>query len=358
MHVRLEAEQAQQLEGMPHAFHVGGSAVQGEDGGVQALDAHLHLGAAEAAQQRQAFRRDGVRARFHHQADAAVPCLLVGRLLRGHLFQHGALPRGHGLPRRVLLVQLAHGAVVRQRAVAHLLLRGRHVCGGVFGAVGDAVRPVERAAFLGGAARFVAVPVVQGAEQLVHEPGLVVLRVVAPRAAQHDELNLVGDVAHLDQGVQAGGHLQIRVEPVAFGPLAGRLVCQIAFRHAQVVGAVQAVARTGPRLREHRDGGHAGRGAPRLHAQGLHEPPLQRLVDVPAAPAGRVGLLDVQVVGEEPLLGEGLLAGGPPFVAPADDLRQPVRVERRVGQRVGRGRPSGVGRVRIPLARIGFACAR
>ena len=35
-----------------------------------------------------------------------------------------------------------------ERAVAHLLLRGRHVCGGVFGAVGDAVRPVERAAFL------------------------------------------------------------------------------------------------------------------------------------------------------------------------------------------------------------------
>ena len=95
-----------------------------------------------------------------------------------------------------------------------------------------------------------------------------------------------------------------------------------------------------------------------FRAEGLHEPPLQRLVDVPAAPAGRVGLLGVQVVGEEPLLGEGLLAGGPAFVVPADDLRQPVRVERRVGQRVGRGHPSGVGRVRIPLARIGFACAR
>ena len=80
--------------------------------------------------------------------------------------------------------------------------------------------------------------VVQGAEQLVHVPDLVCLRVVAPGAAQNDELHLVGDVPHLMQRAQTGGDLQIWVEPVAFGALAGRLVVQVAFGHAHIVGAV------------------------------------------------------------------------------------------------------------------------
>ena len=80
--------------------------------------------------------------------------------------------------------------------------------------------------------------VVQGAEQFVHVPDLVCLRVVAPGAAQNDELHLVGDVPHLMQRAQTGGDLQIWVEPVAFGALAGRLVVQVAFGHAHIVGAV------------------------------------------------------------------------------------------------------------------------
>ena len=156
----------------------------------------------------------------------------------------------------------------------------------------------------------------------MHEPGLVVLRVVAPRAAQHDELNLVGDVAHLDQGVQAGGHLQIRVEPVAFGPLAGRLVCQIAFRHAQVVGAVEAVVSAEPGLGDDGDGCHARCRATRLHLQRGDQCALGLFVHIPRTPELLLGVLRVEVVGQQVLFGEVVAVVLEVFVMFVQDARE------------------------------------
>ena len=45
--------------------------------------------------------------------------------------------------------------------------------------------------------------IVQSTEELTYEPALVVLGIVAPRAAQHDELHLVGHVPHLSKHMQA-----------------------------------------------------------------------------------------------------------------------------------------------------------
>ena len=47
--------------------------------------------------------------------------------------------------------------------------------------------------------------IVQRPEQFADEPDLIAFRVIAPSAAQNDELDFVGDVAHL-VGQIAFGH--------------------------------------------------------------------------------------------------------------------------------------------------------
>ena len=173
--------------------------------------------------------------------------------------------------------------------------------------------------------------IVQRAEQLVHVPDLVGLGVVAPGAAQYDELHLIGDVPHLMQRAQTGGDLQIRVEPVTLGALAGRLVVQVAFRHAHVVGAVQACARARPGLREHGDGGHAGCGAAGFDLQRSHQQGLFGGRNAPGAPLLRAVFLRLLIKRQQLFLrhiadGAGYLA-----VSSADDAVERVGGKRGVG---------------------------
>ena len=65
---------------------------------------------------------------------------------------------------------------------------------------------------------------VQCAEELAREPESVLARVVCPGAAEDDELYLVGRVPHVGERAKAKRHLQIGVEPVALGSLAGGFV--------------------------------------------------------------------------------------------------------------------------------------
>ena len=94
-------------------------------------------------------------------------------------------------------VQTRNGLVVREHSCVHGLLRIFCERSTVGTFARDAARIVEGATFghrTSGVrcARFVERP-----EQLGSEPDLVVLRVVAPGASQHDKLDLVGGMSHL-----------------------------------------------------------------------------------------------------------------------------------------------------------------
>ena len=167
---------------------------------------------------------------------------------------------------------------------------------------------------------------VQSAEELACEPALVGGGVVAPGAAQHDELHFVGDMSHGGQRPQARGHLEEGVEPASFGPLAGRLVGKIALRHADIVRAEHAGARARPGLREHGDGGHARGGAPRFGLQKAHEGCVGRLAHVPRRPPlGLLGL-HAQVEGEESSLGHLARAVVGGAVVPTHQFVEPCGV--------------------------------
>ena len=169
--------------------------------------------------------------------------------------------------------------------------------------------------------------VVERAEELGDKPGLIGNRVVAPRPAEHDKLDLVAEVPHLLERPQARGNLQVRVEEVALGALAGRLGMQIALGHAQVVRAVQTVARALPGLGDDRDRGDARRRAPRLHAKRAHEARLELVIDAPRCPARRVLFLDAQVVRQDLLLGIRALGRFDQRVMRVDELAQLAAVE-------------------------------
>ena len=250
MHVAFEAELPQQGHGVGDTRGRDGAAVGGERLVVQALDADLHLGAAQRAQSAAGLGGDEVGARFHHQPDDALRCRFVGamqgeKIVPGTALRHLFL--AVGLPPRLVVGELS--------GVDALLKRG---CRGGQGiaVAGEAASLVPCPA-LSRLADALLVGKVQGAEKLACEPALVAFGVVAPGAAQHDELHLVGDMPHGGQRPQARGHLEEGVEPASFGPLAGRLVGKIALRHADIVRAEHAGARARPGLREHGDGGHA-----------------------------------------------------------------------------------------------------
>ena len=90
--VRFETEDAGELEGLLHAIDADPSMVRGKDALVEALDAHLQLRAAQAAQRGKPFGRDGIGAGFHHKAHAAVLCGLVFALQGFQLGKRCGLP--------------------------------------------------------------------------------------------------------------------------------------------------------------------------------------------------------------------------------------------------------------------------
>ena len=145
---------------------------------------------------------------------------------------------------------------------------------------------------------------VQGAEQFCDEPVAVVGGVVEPRASQHDELDLVGRVPHLLECAQPAFHLPIGVEFVERRPLARGLVRKVAFRHALVIGAINAAVGARPRLGDDGDRRDTRCTAPWFHLQRLHESPVKLIVDVPCAPNSSVFSARLQVEGENALLGE------------------------------------------------------
>ena len=324
MHVAFEAELPQQGHGVGDTRGRDGAAVGGERLVVQALDADLHLGAAQRAQSAAGLGGDEVGARFHHQPDDALRCRFVGamqgeKIVPGTALRHLFL--AVGLPPRLVVGELS--------GVDALLKRG---CRGGQGiaVAGEAASLVPCPA-LSRLADALLVGKVQGAEKLACEPALVAFGVVAPGAAQHDKLHFVGDVPHGRERAQTGGHLQEGVEPAALGPLAGRLVGKIALRHTDVVRAEHAGARARPGLREHGDGGHARGGAPGLGLQKAHEGRVGRLAHLPRRPPLGVLSLHVQVEGEESPLGHLARAVVGGTVVPPHQLVEPRGVGAAVG---------------------------
>ena len=179
----------------------------------------------------------------------------IGILLGFELFPRCLLPLAHRRPRTIFAVETVECLVVRCFSVVDTMLLFGNECLKEFRVARDPCR------FVGMLARREVLDrlgaIVQCAEQFTDEPDLVAFRVVAPGAAQNDELDFVGDVPHFGEGFKACGNLQVGIEEGAFGALACRLICQVAFGHAQVVGAVQAVAGALPRLGEHGDGSNA-----------------------------------------------------------------------------------------------------
>ena len=280
--VDLEAEEARQGEGADDLADVGPAAAGVEHLLAGGLDAHLHLGAAEAAKQGEALGRDAVGAGLDDEADHAVGGGLVSPVLGLELVAGGVHDGGGPGPGRVRVcraVDAADGVVVAHGAARDQALLFSAAEGELVGVGGEAAAAVVGAALALALARVA--PVVEGAEELADEPELVGLVVVAPGAAEDDELDLVGRVAHLVERAQAAGHLQVGVEVGALGALARGLVGEVALGHSHVAGAEDAVARAGVRAGDDRDGGHARRRAARLHAKRREEAPLEDVVDLP-----------------------------------------------------------------------------
>ena len=151
--------------------------------------------------------------------------------------------------------------------------------------------------------------VIERTEKLRHEPCLIPLRIVAPSTAKYDELDLVGRMPHLRKRGQTSAHLQIRIKAVLLRTGARRLGVQIAFGHAKVVGAKQAIARARPRLGDDGNGRHARSRAARLHTQHLQQLAFQLGIDVPPSPTSRLLTFYPLVKRQQTALGQVTFVG-------------------------------------------------
>ena len=109
---------------------------------------------------------------------------------------------------------------------------------------------------------------------------------------------------HLRKRGQTSAYLQIRVKAILLRTGACRLGMQIAFGHAQIVGAKQAIARAGPRLGDDGNGRHARSRAARLHAQHLQQLTLQLGIDIPSSPTSRLLTFNPLVERQQTALGQ------------------------------------------------------
>ena len=304
---------------------------------VEALDTHLNLGAAQAANEREGLRRYGIGARLDNEPHHAMLRRLVDALLTLELLHRCRLPLGNLAPRRTGAVQTTHRAVIATHGSIHtpllvgnttrkLGLVGRNTGSPIALAalrhhrrqrIGGSV--IEQAPRLGtadartrqhGVCRHAGDGIViERTEKLRHKPRLIPLRIVAPGTAEHNELDLIGRMPHLRKRRQTGTHLQIRVEAVLLRTGARRLGMQIAFRHAQIVGAKQAIARARPRLGDNGNGRHARSRATRLHAKHLQQLTLQLGIDIPCRPTRRFLTLHPLVKRQQATLGQIALIG-------------------------------------------------
>ena len=114
---------------------------------------------------------------------------------------------------------------------------------------------------------------------------------------------------HLRKRRQTGTHLQIWIEAVLLRTGTRRLGVQIAFRHAQIVGAKQAIARARPRLGDNGNGRHARSRATRLHAKHLQQLAFQIGIDIPRSPPSRLITFNPLVERQQTALGQIAFVG-------------------------------------------------
>ena len=304
---------------------------------VKALDAHLYLGAAQAADEHEGLRRYSIGARLDNEPHHAMLRRLVDALLALELLHRCRLPLGDLAPRRTGAVQTTHRAVIAAHGSIHtLLLVGNAgselglVCRNAGSPIALAALCYHRRQGIGGsvieqAPRLGTADartrqhgvcrhagdgiVIERTEKLGHKPRLIPLRIVAPGAAEHDKLDLVGRMPHLRKRRQASTHLQIRVEAVLLRTGACRLGVQIALGHAQIVGAKQAIARTGPRLGDDGNGRHARGRSARFHAQHLQQLTFQLGIDIPPSPTSRLLTFNPLVKRQQSALGQVSFVG-------------------------------------------------
>ena len=312
----LEAEEADQEHRAGDLFGRCGTAVDIEDVLAGGLDADLHLRAAKRAEGVQGLWRDGIRPCLDHKADHAVRGVLVCLLDSVQLAFSGRHPGELGF---LCPIELLPGRVVGLLSLPDtLLLR----CDEAFeGGVRVHIAEVTVALVAATERLFGCGPFVQSTEELAHEPELVSLGIVAPGAAEDDELDLVGRMPHLLQGLEAQCHLKIRVEEVLLCPLAGRLVAEIAFRHPQVCRTVETVRGTGPGAGDHGDRGDTRRGAPWLHLEACMEACLEGSVNLPACPELGPLFLDPDAGRKKAPLAEALAPRKLPAVAAHDAVQ-------------------------------------
>ena len=241
---------------------------------------------------------------------------LVDALLTLKLLHRCCLPLGNLTPRRTRAVQTTHRAVVAAHGSIHTLLLVGNASSKLSLVCRNAGNPIALAALcyhrrqrIGGsvieqAPRLGTADartrqhgvgrhagdgiVIERTEKLRHKPRLIPLRIVAPGAAEHDELNLIGRVPHLRKRGQTSAHLQIRVKAILLRTGARRLGVQVAFGHAQIVGTKQAIARAWPGLGDNGNGRHARSRATRLHTQHLQQSTFQLGIDIPPSPTSRL----------------------------------------------------------------------
>ena len=84
---------------------------------------------------------------------------------------------------------------------------------------------------------------------------------------------------------------------------------QIAFGHAQIVGAKQAIARAWPRLGDDGNGRHARSRAARLHPQHSQQLAFQIGIDIPRSPTSRLLAFNPLVKRQQTALGQITLVG-------------------------------------------------
>ncbi len=99
------------------------------------------------------------------------------------------------------------------------------------------------------------------------EPLLVVGRIIRPRSAQDEQLDLVRAVANVFQRADAERGLRVRLELELPRAQRARLVGDVRLGHPGIVGAKDALARAGKGLGHHRDRSDARNGAYWLGAQ-------------------------------------------------------------------------------------------
>ncbi len=114
---------------------------------------------------------------------------------------------------------------------------------------------------------------------------------------------------HLRKRRQTGAHLQIRIEAVLLRTGARRLGVQVAFGHAQIVGAKQAIARAWPGLGDDGNGRHARGRSARLHTQHLQQLAFQIGIDIPSSPTSRLLALHPLVKRQQAALGQIAFVG-------------------------------------------------